>query len=133
MSEIIPILVFVGILCFVSVVKKLRAANARAVRPHPAPDRVSKPAEPKQDDRFDGAESAFNRGGFEDNQDFQSNFGTEPDASFTYEEGVDPCHDDMEHVHSEETEPNIGMDQSTANELVRGFVISEILSRKRRR
>ena len=55
------------------------------------------------------------------------------DSEEEYHEGEDPCHDDMEAVPASpfaRPEPRSGVD---AQELVRGFVISEILSRRPRR
>ena len=136
MSEIIPFLIFVGVAAFAGAVKKKRQMNARAYRPRPNPDPiaranpapVSHPAQPSDEERFDGAESAF-----ESETDFTSGFGAEPDSSVTYEEGIDPCHDDMEHIAQQEDAAPEGMNDKTANELVRAFVMSEVLTRKRRR
>lgn len=133
MIEIIPFLIFVGVAAFAGAVKKKRQMNARAYRPRPNPDPISRPAEPLAEERFDGAENAFENSAFETETDFTSGFGAEPDSSVTYEEGIDPCHDDMEHIAQQEDAAPEGMNRETANELVRAFVMSEVLTRKRRR
>ena len=59
--------------------------------------------------------------------------GTGFDSEEEFHEGEDPCHDDMEPVPASpiaKPEPSTRVD---AQELVRGFVIGEILSRRPRR
>lgn len=115
------------------VIKVLKnALNTPSARP--APRNAAKPAPAPDDDHFAGSERDFRQSGFETDKDFTSGFHEEPiDPSVTYEEGIDPCHDDMEHTILTEEPTDSGMSRETANELVRAFVMSEVLNRKRRR
>ncbi len=134
MSELLPLLVLAVILVFARVVKKKAAViRARTYRPHPS--ETVKPAQPPQQEKyaFKNSETEFRPAGFETKSDFESGFSdTAPDPAVTYEEGIDPCHDGMEHASPAEPQAEPAMDRETANELVRAFVMSEILTRKKR-
>ena len=54
------------------------------------------------------------------------------DSSADFHEGEDPCHDDMATAAPTPPEPVQSVFRLKTDELVRGFVIGEILNRKRR-
>ena len=68
-------------------------------------------------------------------QTFDTTYQADPkgwDSQMDYHEGEDPCHDDMEPiVPSAEAEPGY-RPVFRVNELAKGFVIGEILNRKKR-
>lgn len=49
-----------------------------------------------------------------------------------FHEGEDPCHDDMEPIVASAPEPAQTASRLSTDDLVKGFVIGEILNRKRR-
>jgi hypothetical protein len=55
------------------------------------------------------------------------------DSAQSYHEGEDPCHDGMSPLSSAEPDSPAAIDYGRARELMRGIVISEVLTRRRRR
>ena len=55
------------------------------------------------------------------------------DSAQSYHEGEDPCHDDLSPITSSSADVPVPADNERARELMRGIVISEILTRKTRR
>lgn len=134
MGELIPFITIVVIVVVVNTIKKSAEAKAKPYRPRPTQTVNRAPDESLGTPDFKSAETDFRANSFSSEKDFVSGFtGAVPDPNVTYEEGIDPCHDDMDHVSEEQTSPEPGMSRENASELVRAFVMSEVLSRKRRR
>ena len=55
------------------------------------------------------------------------------DSAQSYHEGEDPCHDGVSPLSSAEADSPAAIDYGRARELMRGIVISEVLTRRRRR
>ena len=55
------------------------------------------------------------------------------DDMSSFHEGEDPCHDGISSLASEDADSPAAIDYSRARELMRGIVISEVLTRRRRR
>ena len=142
-SNIVPIIYIIVMAIVVSVVKAAKkkvAGNTDAAQSAQKPVNTSrqtlKPtASPST---WWGSEAKTTTSDSESSFGFSNGFrdsfeGTSLNSDMPSEEGIDPCHDDMEHVErAEEPAPGF-MDRTTANELVRGIVISEVLQRKTRR
>ena len=136
MEMFLPFFLIIFFTTIGSIVIKMmkKAFAAPPARPAPQSGAKPAPASAPEDDHFGGSERDFRQSGFETDGDFTSGFHDEPiDPSVTYEEGIDPCHDDMEHTVSAEETAEGGMSRETANELVRAVVMSEVLNRRCRR
>ena len=55
------------------------------------------------------------------------------DSAQSFHEGEDPCHDGVSPLSSAESDSPAAIDYGRARELMRGIVISEVLTRRRRR
>lgn len=137
MGEFIPFVVLAIFLLIGGFMKrKIAALRTKTYRPHPA-QTVSPspaPAAPRREPAPVKTEDNFRESSFDSETDFESgSIGVSPDPDVTYEEGIDPCHDGMDHAAPESLQEETGMSRETANELVRGFVMSEVFSRRKRR
>ena len=91
--------------------------------------------EPEDDEGWDNAQGF--REGVDPCHDDMSSFheGEDPchDDMSSFHEGEDPCHDGMSPLASGDTDSPAAIDYGRARELMRGIVISEVLTRRRRR
>ncbi|MBR7041744.1 MAG: hypothetical protein IKI24_07940 [Clostridia bacterium] len=91
--------------------------------------------EPEDEESWDSAQGF--REGVDPCHDDMSSFheGEDPchDDMSSFHEGEDPCHDGMSPIASEDTDSPAAIDYGRARELMRGIVISEVLTRSRRR
>ena len=141
-SNIVPIIYIIVMAIIVSIVKAVKkkaadntGAAQSAQKPVNTSRQTAKPAaSPSTWWGSEAKTTSDSESSFGFSNGFRDSFeGTSLNSDMPSEEGIDPCHDDMEHVErAEEPAPGF-MDRTTANELVRGIVISEVLQRKTRR
>ena len=121
--------VVIGVFAFASFAKNVQKARQNRTWTQSEPEQAQ-PAKAEQQPKPPAAQPdkgfmAFDSAHKTDKQGW--------DSYADFHEGEDPCHDDMQPLSTAEARPTeAAMPSDEAKELVRGFVIGEILSRKRR-
>ena len=134
MERLIPMMMFLMILAIGAIIRGAsQKGNARSAS--------SAARQRMEEDKQRVRESLMNRA----NQDMRarsaassrpSSFEPEDegwDSARSFHEGEDPCHDGVSPLSSAETDSPAAIDYGRARELMRGIVISEVLTRRRRR
>ena len=126
--SVLPILlIFFGVFAFSGFAAKLRQAQQAAQRQSSEPDR-EEPA--KKQPATPAAKPAPNNGF---SSGFARSYDTDRigwDSLSEFHEGEDPCHDDMETIAAQAEDPASAHTAEAAKELMKGFVIGEILARR---
>lgn len=121
------LIVLVGVFAFASFAKNIQKARQNRTWTQPEPEQ-EQPVKAKQQPKPPAARPAsfmsFDSAHETDKQGW--------DSYADFHEGEDPCHDDMEPLRQSAPQPAQAASRLSADELVRGFVIGEILNRKRR-
>ncbi|MBR4235678.1 MAG: hypothetical protein IKR85_06410 [Clostridia bacterium] len=123
---LISVFVMTGILNTIKKTRQAQGGQRQAVKPAQRPAPAKQPAHPNTAPVYDDfSASAFPREHDSDAHGW--------DSLSEFHEGEDPCHDDMEPVSPLPTEQAEPSSDLNAKELVRGFVIGEVLARRRPR
>ena len=133
LTALLPIaLVFFGVFAFTGLVSKLKQSQQAGkgksvgIKPGPEPVYGEQPFQTMKSPVSEGASPApFARSYETDRRGW--------DSLSEFHEGEDPCHDDMTPIAPETAEQPKPYADRNAQEIIKGFVIGEILARRRQR